>query len=63
MATYTQPGKELNPPRKFLRRYCQVNRSLTKAVSPRLNVLNSDYGAEYMTFVAEHILMRLVRYQ
>jgi hypothetical protein len=62
MATYMPPGKELNPPRKFLRRYYQVNQSLTKAVSLLLNVLNSEYGAECMTSVAEHILMRLVRY-
>jgi hypothetical protein len=62
MAIYMPSGKELNPPRKFLRQYYQVIQSLTKAVNPLLNVLNSEYGAECMTSVAEHILMRPVLY-
>jgi hypothetical protein len=62
MAIYTPLGKELDPPRKFLRRYYQVNQSLTKAVCLPLNVPNSEYGAECMMSVAERILMRLVPY-
>ncbi len=61
MAIYMPPNKELNPPRKSLRRYYQVHQLLMKAVSPIQNLLNNEYGAECMMFVAEHTLMQLVR--
>ena len=63
MVTYTLPGKEFDLPRKFLHRHYQENQALTKAVSPILNLINNEYGAEYMMCMAEHTLMRLVLYQ
>ena len=56
------PGKELDQPRKSLRRHYQ-NQALTKAVSPILKPMNNEYGAEYMTFVAAHTPMQPVLYQ
>jgi hypothetical protein len=63
MAIYTPLGKGSNQPKKCLRQYYHVHQPLMKAVSPPLNVLNNEYGAECMMFVAEHTLTRLARYQ